>query len=61
MNKINKIIFQYYDLIYICFIYNNKLIIMDKLSDIEFAVTSFVLKPKRHTYCFDRCFTTFEK
>lgn len=34
---------------------------MDKLSDVEFAVTSFILKSKRHNYCFDKCFTEFDK
>lgn len=34
---------------------------MDKLSDIEFVGNSFLLKPKRHSYCFDKCFTAFER
>jgi hypothetical protein len=34
---------------------------MDKLNDIEFAVTCFVMKSKRQDYCFDRCFNNFEK
>lgn len=34
---------------------------MDKISDVDFAVNSFVLKSKRHSYCFDRCFSTFDQ
>lgn len=34
---------------------------MDKISDVDFAVNSFVLKSKRHAYCFDRCFTSFDQ
>lgn len=34
---------------------------MDKISDMDFVLNSFVLKSKRHSYCFDRCFNTFDQ
>ncbi len=34
---------------------------MDKLSELDFAANSFVLKSKRHNYCFDKCFIKFDK